>query len=179
MFENSSSPCADDVLGYKHLSVEPRDISSCLLVTFSTYHHDEAILDELLSHAKRHHPSPDQPQHNPPDLPAIHASHCSTLLPILDRLRVSREDIVRDPDSIFLDYEPWIRYMVRADDAYVAASISSGRFEGTTRRTRNSQRSQLELQRWVPLNEDERDIIRRTALELDLRMPEVEPAPSA
>ena len=65
------------------------------------------------------------------------------------------------------------------DDAYVAASISSGRFEGTIRRTRNSQRSKLELQRWLPLNEDERDIIRRTALELDLRMPEVEPAPSA
>ena len=86
------------------------------------------------------------------------------MLPILDRLRISREDLVRDPTAIFVDYEPWIRYMVRADDAHIAATIANGQFGATSRRTRNSQRSQWELQRWVSLDEDQRGVLSCTAL---------------
>ncbi len=157
-------PSADDVLGFQHLSAYPDDTSSDLPVTFSTYHRDEAILDDLLSYAVGHHPTPDGILSDSPDLPLLHTPHCGTLLPILDRLRISREDLVRDPAAIFVDYEPWIRHMVLADDAYIAANIASGQFEGTTRRTRNSQRSQRELQRWISLDEDQRGILSRTAL---------------
>ncbi|TBU43647.1 P-loop containing nucleoside triphosphate hydrolase protein [Dichomitus squalens] len=178
LLANGSSPCGDDVLGFKHLSAEPCDISSNLPVTFSTYHRDETIREELLSHAKQFDPVPDDNLRDIPSLPSLHTAHCGTLLPIFDRLRIPREDLVRDPNAIFLDYEPSIRYMVRADDACVATNLASGRFEGTTRRTRNSQRSQLELQRWVPLNEDERDILYRTALEVNDGMPAAQHAPS-
>ncbi|KAI1796435.1 P-loop containing nucleoside triphosphate hydrolase protein [Ganoderma leucocontextum] len=164
LLANSTLPCADDVLGFQHLSAHPDDTSSDLPVSFSTYHRDEAILDDLLSCAVRHYPTPGDLLSDTPDLPLLHTPHCGTLLPILDRLRISREDLVRDPVAIFVDYEPWIRHMVRADDAQIAANRASGQFEGTTRRTRNSQRSQWELQRWISLDEDERGVLSRTAL---------------
>lgn len=86
------------------------------------------------------------------------------MLPILDHLRIPREDLVRDPAAVFVDYEPWIRHMVRADDAHITGSITSGQFGGTSRRTRNSQRSQWELQRWVSLDEGQRGVLSCTAL---------------
>ena len=165
LLADSALPCADDVLGFQHLSGHFDDPSSSTPVTFSTYHRDEAILDDLLAWAARRRPTPDEILSESPDLPLLHTSYCDTLLPILDRLRVSREDLVRDPAAIFLDYEPWIRHMVRADDAHIAFTLASGNFKGTTRRTQNSQRSQWELQRWISLDEVQRGVLGRTALD--------------
>ncbi|PIL34187.1 hypothetical protein GSI_03898 [Ganoderma sinense ZZ0214-1] len=168
LLSNSAQPCADDVIGFQHLFTYADDTSPYAPITFSTYHRDEAILDDLLSDAAPHYPGQDDILSDSPDLPVLHTSHCDSLLPILDRLRIPREDLVHDPAAIFVDYEPWIRHMVRADDAHIAATHASGEFEGTTRRTRNSQRSQWELQRWISLDEDQRGILGRTALDVEV-----------
>ncbi|KAI0373400.1 hypothetical protein BV20DRAFT_962536 [Pilatotrama ljubarskyi] len=168
LLSNSASPCADDQLGYKHLVASPPDTDSSLPITFSTYHYDEAILSTLLSSAQSAYPAPSDLQlASAPDPPhPLHAAYCGTMLPLLDRLRVPRDQLVRDAHAIFLDYEPWVRYMVRVDDARIAGSVASGTLEGS-RRTRNSQRTQWALIRWLMLNEGELDVLRRTEFQLD------------
>ncbi|KAI0356199.1 hypothetical protein OH77DRAFT_240046 [Trametes cingulata] len=168
LLSNSASPCADDQLGYKHLVATPHDADSALPITFSTYHYDEVILSTLLSSAQSFYPAPsDLHLASAPDPPhPLHAAYCGTMLPILDRLRVPRDQLVRDAHGIFLDYEPWVRFMSRVDDARIAGTVASGRLEGA-RRTRNSQRSQWELIRWIMLNEEELDVLRQTEFQLD------------
>ncbi|KAI9067102.1 P-loop containing nucleoside triphosphate hydrolase protein [Trametes sanguinea] len=159
---NSQSPSADDQLGYKQLVAEPGDADSDLPVTFSTYHWDEAIRQELLSSSRQYYPSPydvDSPHPHP-----LHHGHCGTLLPVLDRLHVPRDQLVRDAKAIFVDYEPYIRHMSRIDDTRVTESVASGAFEGT-RQTRNSQRAQMEEVRYITLGDEELDVLRRTAFD--------------
>ena len=158
LLSNSTSPCADDQLGFKHLVAEPQDVDSDVPVTFSTYYWDEIIKAELLSYSSRHNPRPEELNRDGPDLHPLHAEHCGTLLPVFDHLHVPREQLVRDANSIFVDYEPWIRHMSRIDDAQATESISLGVFEGG-RQTRNSQR----IWRYLGLNEHELGILRRTA----------------
>ncbi|KAI0743819.1 hypothetical protein C8Q80DRAFT_861649 [Daedaleopsis nitida] len=164
---NGESPGVDDLLGYKHLSAEPHDFGSHLPVTFSTYGQDTAILRELASFSQRHHPSPHDLLSDTPDLLSLHTSHCASVMSVLNRMRISREQVLRDPHAIFLDYEPWIRCMVMADDANMSAHLASVPTE-STRRTRNSQRSELNFVRMMPLEDGERDILRRTAFNLDV-----------
>lgn len=164
---NNSSPSSDNVVGLKHLVADSGDFDSHLPVTFSTYHRDDAIRQDLFSFCQHHFPTVHDPLDNTPDLPPLHTSHCGTLLPILDRMRVPREQLVRDPAAVFVDYEPWIRYMVRADDARISAYLASGLIESTTRRTRNSQRSQWERERWVPLDDHDRNTLMLTAFDRD------------
>ena len=165
---NDPSPSIDDVVGHRYLVADPREFDSHLPVTFSTYNHDDTIRHDLFTFCQHHFPTPDgSPDDDSPDLPPLHTSHCGTLLPILDHLHVPREQLVRDPAAIFVDYEPWIRYMVRADDARISAHLASGMIESTTRRTRNSQRSQWERERWVPLDDHERNTLMLTALDRD------------
>ncbi len=164
---NSSSPSSDDVVGLQYFVAEPDDFDSPLPVTFSTYDRDDTIEHDLLTFCKHHFPSLDDTLGDTSDLPPIRTSHCGALLPILDRLRVPREHLVRDPGAIFVDYEPWIRYMVRADDTRISAYLANGVIENTTRRTRNSQRSQWERERWVPLDDDERNTLMLTAFDRD------------
>ncbi|KAL7281270.1 hypothetical protein ACG7TL_004578 [Trametes sanguinea] len=168
---NSHSPSTDDQLGYKQLVAEPGDGDSDLPVTFSTYHWDDAIKEELLSFSRQYYPSlndVDSPSPHP-----LHHGHCGTLLPVLDRLHVPRDQLVRDADAIFVDYEPYIRHMSRIDDARVAESVASGTLEGT-RRTRNSQRAQMENARWIILGEEELDVLRRTAFDYDDETPRLD-----
>ncbi|KAH9892825.1 hypothetical protein C8Q73DRAFT_791823 [Cubamyces lactineus] len=160
LLSNSTSPCIDDQLGFKHLVAEPEDIDSDLPVTFSTYYWDEVMREELLSFSSRHNPRPEEPNRDSPDLHPLHAEHCGTLLPVFDRLHVPRDQLVRDASSIFVDYEPWIRHMSRIDDAQVTESVTLGVFEGG-RQTRNSQR----IWRYLGLNDHELDILRRTAFD--------------
>ncbi|KAI0645412.1 hypothetical protein C8Q79DRAFT_691863 [Trametes meyenii] len=164
---NSASPSADDELGFKHLVADAYDLDSNLPITFSTYHRDESILCELLSFAQTCHPSLEELLSDTPHLHLLHAAHCGAILPALDGLHVPREQLVRDAQSVFLDYEPWIRHMVRVDDVRVEQTLASGKLEGT-RRTRNSQRSQLELDRWIFLGDPELETLRRTAFGVDL-----------
>ena len=127
------------------------------------------ILNELSTIHQHHYPTPDHFCGDTPHLPALYTSHCAAFLPVLNRLQVGYYQLVHDPDAIFLDYEPWIRHMVRVDDVRIAAYLASVRTESTTRRTRNSQRSQWECVRWIQLDEAERDILRRTAFNLDVQ----------
>ncbi|KAI0334968.1 P-loop containing nucleoside triphosphate hydrolase protein [Cubamyces sp. BRFM 1775] len=160
LLANSTSPCADDQLGFKHLVAEPEDIDSDIPVTFSTYYWDEAIRAELLSYSSRHNPRPEEMYRDSPDLHPLHVEHCGTLLPVLDHLHVPREQLVRDASSIFVDYEPWIRHMSRLDDAQATQSVALGIFD-SGRQTRNSQR----IWRYLNLNDHELGILRRTALD--------------
>lgn len=64
--------------------------------------------------------------------------------------------------SVFLDYEPWIRYMVAVDDAQ-EATWAETRVSGpgrSGRLTRNSQR----YQRWVVLADDLRGALAESSL---------------
>ncbi|KAI0769689.1 hypothetical protein BD413DRAFT_663992 [Trametes elegans] len=167
LLSNSASPCTDDQLGYKHFVALPHDMDSALPVTFSTYSWDEAILNCLLSFSRAHDPAP-RGLHDPaPDPPhPLHAAHCGAFLPVLDGVRVGRDALVRDAAAVFVDYEPWVRHMARVDDGRIGDIVASGRLEGT-RRTRNSQRLNLELGRHVILDEEALEVLRRTAFRLD------------
>ncbi|KAI0702979.1 hypothetical protein C8T65DRAFT_741459 [Cerioporus squamosus] len=167
LMANGSSPSSDDVVGLKCIVAQPGDFDSPLPVTLSTYDRDDIIKHDILTICKHQCPFLDDTLGDTPDLPPIGTSHCETFLPILDRLRVPREHLVRDPGALFVDYEPWIRYMVRADDARISAYLASGLIESTTRRTRNSQRSQWERERWVPLDDHERNTLMLTAFDRD------------
>ncbi|TFK94580.1 hypothetical protein K466DRAFT_509242 [Polyporus arcularius HHB13444] len=167
LMANIPTPSSDDVVGLQYFVAEPDDFDSPLPVTFSNYDRDDTIEHDLLTFCKHHLPSLDDTLGDTPDLPPVRTSHCGTLLPILDRLRVPREHLVRDSVAIFVDYEPWVRYMVRADDARISAYLASGAIENTTRRTRNSQRSQWERERWVPLDDHERNTLMLTAFDRD------------
>lgn len=169
MLAHSASPCSDDIVGSKPLTATPSDLHSHLPVTFSTYDRDDMILDELATFYQHHFPGSNNLfGDTTPDLPALHTSHCAALLPTLDKLYVSREQLVRDPSAIFMDYEPWIRCMSRVDDMRLLAyNTSMHTADGTARRTRNSQRRIWEEARWIQLDEHERDILRRTAFNLD------------
>ncbi|KAI0675018.1 hypothetical protein C8Q78DRAFT_514028 [Trametes maxima] len=167
LLSNSASPSADDELGYKHLVADTYDVDSTLPITLSTYHWDETILSDLRSFTQTCHPSPEELLSHNPHLHPLHAAHCGALLPALDGLRVPREQLVRDAHSVFTDYEPWIRHMARVDDVRIARTVASGKLEGT-RRTRNSQRSQLELDRWICLGDAELDVLRRTTFGVDV-----------
>ncbi|RPD78261.1 hypothetical protein L226DRAFT_480967 [Lentinus tigrinus ALCF2SS1-7] len=163
---NSPSRSSDDVVGLKYLRAEPSDFDSYLPVTFTSYVYDETIRQHLLTFCQDQFSSPD-PLDDTPDLPPLHTTHFEALFPALDRLRVPREQLFHDPAAVFVDYEPWIRYMVRADDARISAYLASGLIESTTRRTRNSQRSQWERERWVPLDDHERNTLMSTAFDRD------------
>ncbi|KAI8975797.1 hypothetical protein BD414DRAFT_496942 [Trametes punicea] len=166
LLANSPSPCADDQLGFKHLVAEPQDMDSDLPVTFSTYYCDQDIVDELLSFSGQHYPVPQDLNESNPDPHPLHAEHCRTLLPALDGLHVPRDQLVRDASSIFVDYEPWARYMSRIDDIREFDNIASGNLEGT-RQTRNSQRAQCSYARWITLGDQALDALRRTAFDQD------------
>ncbi|KAI0633367.1 hypothetical protein C8Q77DRAFT_783996 [Trametes polyzona] len=165
LLSNSVSPSPDAELGYKHLTAEPQDLDSSLPVNFSTYHWDEAIVDELLS-SLTDYPAPDDLRDFSPHLHPLHTAHCGTMLPVLDGLHVPRDLLVRDARAVFVDYEPWIRHMSRIDDTRVTENVASGRLEGT-RRTRNSLRSQYELARWIQLKDDALEVLRQTGFEKD------------
>ena len=154
-------------MGFKYLTADLSDFSSHLPVTFSTYDHDEVALDDLFTPASRYYPAPEYLFDDTPDLPTQHTSHYHSIAPVLDRLRVPHEALLRSPSALFTDYEPWIRFMTAIDDTRITEFIASGLTEGTTRRTRNSQRSQQDLNRWLHLDEDDRDVLSRTALQRD------------
>lgn len=68
-----------------------------------------------------------------------------------------------DP-ALHLDYAPWVRYILKAeDDINAAVSLSQPTSQG--RMTRNSLRA--ETMRWLRLSEDERRILADTRLSMD------------
>ncbi|CDO69309.1 hypothetical protein BN946_scf184976.g28 [Trametes cinnabarina] len=168
---NNHSPSADEQLGYRQFATEPGDMESDLPVTFTFYHWDEVINDDLLAFSRQHYPVPDCLSLHTADPHPLHAEHCGALLPALDRLHVPRDQLVRDAQSVFVDYEPYIRFMSRIDDARIAANVANGKFEGT-RRTRNSQRARWETERWLFLGDEELDILRQTAFKFDVDSPQ-------
>lgn len=141
-------------------------------VTLSTYHWDEAMVDDIFAFAQKHYPAPAELRDPTPHLHPLHASHCGTMLPVLDKLWVPRAELVRDASVIFVEYEPWIRYMARVDDAHVAQEAASGQFE-STRRTRNSQQRRTNYVRYLRLQEPEVAVVRRTGYETDIPGPEI------
>ena len=66
-------------------------------------------------------------------------------------------------EALYLDYAPWIRYIVAADDALELATMS---LPGSQRRsTRNSMRTAQD--RWLRMDVDERRTLSQTSLRLD------------
>lgn len=164
---NNASPPADDLLGYRHLVASPSDMDSHLPVTFSTYPWDEVITTDLLAFAASDYPAPAELRDLAPHRHPLKAPHCGELCPVLDKVKVPRDLLVRDASAVFMDYEPWVRHMARIDDARAAANLALIGQRGGTRRTRNSQRIQAQEARWVEADEPEREILRRTGFDID------------
>ncbi|KAI0829645.1 hypothetical protein BC628DRAFT_1416689 [Trametes gibbosa] len=171
---SSASPSADDLLGFTPLVATPHDMDTDLPVALSTYHWDEAMANELLSFSQNHYLAPAELRDPTPHVHPLLAAHCGTMLPVLDKLRVPREDLVRDASAIFVDYEPWIRHLVQIDDVNVAESVASGLFEGT-RLTRNSQLRKRDELRHITLTEEGLAVVRRTGFDMDAPDPEIPP----
>ena len=156
----------DNTLGFKHILADGEEVTSHLPVTFSTYSQDEAAAEAIFTFARQHYSTPDYIDDGMAIPSPLHTTHCDTLLPILDRFHVPREQVLRDPCAAFLDYEPGIRRLVAVDDAYLekARALASSRNDGPVRQTRNSLRSGFAVERCYPLDNDERDILGRTGL---------------
>lgn len=167
MLSEDPSPCADDLNGYKPLSDDLDDTAGDPPVLLSAYHRDFDIsraIQDLNSHLGRHRYTSHAAHAHA--VPALHTPHARALLPILNRLRVPREQLLRSPASAFLEYAPWVRFMVAVDDAQVVERVAAASAKEGTRRTRNSQRLQMERVRWIALDEDGRDVLRRTTFEV-------------
>lgn len=65
-------------------------------------------------------------------------------------------------EALYLDYAPWIRYIVAADDALESMSQPSSQ---SRRSTRNSLKTSQD--RWLKLGLDERRTLSETSLRLD------------
>ncbi|PCH41200.1 hypothetical protein WOLCODRAFT_16953 [Wolfiporia cocos MD-104 SS10] len=153
---------ADDELGYTVLRGSDSTSGRAIPVDHSYYHQDDLTAEEALSgyQSRLGHMPP-----LPADLLGYTASareYAAQMVAILADLQVPA-DVLMGSSPPFLDYDPWLRYMVAVDDANAAASLAAQVARGGTRRTRNSQKS-VQGVRYVPISESNRGTLARTAL---------------
>ncbi|THG95800.1 hypothetical protein EW026_g5907 [Hermanssonia centrifuga] len=150
-------PPSDEQLGY---AVLPTDTDTDHIPVSTYYYQDENLMAAGLELSKRAHGDI-----RPDDMPnAQHDDRAVSLArlgPLLRRLRPWRESA--NDAALYLDYAPWIRYIVAADDVAEAGISEVG--SQSRRSTKNSQKTS-EV-RWLKLEPEERDVLRNTALRIE------------
>ena len=167
VFADELGPSADDLLGYNVLYSQS-NTDYCPISTF--YQQDTnlyAEADELLRRVAPRPCSAVVPTSSlASSLDAARSTYHAQVGPIL-RQPISSPAarswrISTGEEALYLDYDPWIRYIVAADDAVESASQpgSQGR-----RHTRNSMKTSQD--RWLKLEVDERRTLSQTSLNFE------------
>lgn len=115
------------------------------------------------------------PQQLVDDLPITHSTSYTSIARMPHHARVGPilRNLISDSrtrpwrasaseEALYLDYAPWIRYIVAADDALESVSQPSSQ---TRRSTRNSMKTSHD--RWLTLELDDRRTLSETSLRLD------------
>ncbi|GBE79448.1 P-loop containing nucleoside triphosphate hydrolase protein [Sparassis crispa] len=145
-----STPPADDELGY-FVAHDNLPFESALHVDLSVYRRDEVVMKEVVSYSNDLFASlyPALPLGEQEEISS--QNHASSVKALMRKLRVPL-DTLADNRSVFLDYEPWIRYMVAVDDAALQEVGQTQKERGRT--TRNSQKLTTYQPYITPRDED-------------------------
>ncbi|KAJ3535327.1 hypothetical protein NM688_g6994 [Phlebia brevispora] len=167
VFSDESGPSPDDLLGYKVLHAQV-NTDSCPVSVF--YQQDKHIHEEVLALTKQaasERFAEDIPtSKSTKSLDTDRRSYHALVGPVLRNpvseapTRPWRASI--SEEALYLDYAPWIRYIVAADDTL--ESLSQPSSQGR-RSTRNSQRTSQG--RWLKLDFDQRRTLSETSLHLE------------
>lgn len=167
MFADEPGPSSDDTLGYRVLYTDA-NTDPCPVSLF--YKQDQQLKEEVLRLSQR-----GVPQQLVDGLPITHSTRYTNITRMPHDMRVG--PILRNlisesqtrpwrasasQEALYLDYAPWIRYIVAADDALESVSQPSSQ---SRRSTRNSLKTGQD--RWLKLELGERRTLSETSLRLD------------
>lgn len=167
IFADELGSSSDDLLGYKVLDIQAN--TDCFPIS-AFYHQDMYLCAQALELVQRVAAGPssaDMPTYRMArSLDVTRSRYHAQVGPIL-RQPVSEAParpwrVSISQEALHLDYAPWIRYIVAADDAVESASqpASQGR-----RFTRNSLKTSQD--RWLKLEVDQRRTLSQTSLRLE------------
>ncbi|CAL1700610.1 unnamed protein product [Somion occarium] len=161
------SPSADDELGYKVLRLGSATVRQPVVSVF----HDKAtaIVDEAAMISRSllsafNAPIPLEPLNSADQsLPAERTTFAAELTSVFETCNLPMSILGQPP--LYLDYAPWIRYMVGVDDAAIQKLASPSGQVG--RQTRNSQKAVSERRYLDHFKERELHVLAVTAFRMD------------
>lgn len=157
-------PSADDEIGYRRLYNPSINTENRCGIAF--YNWDNRIAKELFSMAQES--EIDGKKYEEEALFNSQKMHILRTESMLDRIMGSEAIALNMSKGVILDYEAWIRIMVREDDRMEEELRGKRKATDGQRRFRRGRGEVfMDYERWISLSEGQRRIMRDTAFRVD------------